>query len=184
MFLLFSESRRKNEKLFPDNHKIGCYLFFKYCIEKIICRGFGCPEWDYNTKEENLLKKHVTENHPFPSIFPKCPECDFYTKEENLLKNHVTENHPFPSIFEHFEMIKLPIFPNLLVWKRESNKDMLLGRLMWSLLYKKIPFNKTHRYSSSGKKVWQMSDQFGSFPCDICGLGFTTKIYLAWQFAI
>ena len=73
--------------------------FFKYCIEKIICSGFGCPECDYDTKEENLLNNHVTENHPLSSIFPKCPECDFDTKEENLLKNHVIENHPLPSIF-------------------------------------------------------------------------------------
>ena len=45
------------------------------------------------------MKKHVTENHPFPSIFPKCPECDFDTKEENLMENHFTGNHPFSSVF-------------------------------------------------------------------------------------
>ena len=46
-----------------------------------------------------MLKNHVTENHPFPSIFPKCPECDFDTKEENLMENHFTGNHPFSSVF-------------------------------------------------------------------------------------
>jgi uncharacterized C2H2 Zn-finger protein len=29
------------------------------------------------------------------SIFSECPECDFDTKEENLLEKHVTENHPY-----------------------------------------------------------------------------------------
>ena len=42
----------------------------KYCIEKIICSGFACPECDYDTKEENLLKNHVTENHPLTSTIP------------------------------------------------------------------------------------------------------------------
>ena len=48
--------------------------------------GFECPEWDCDTKQENLLKK-------------KCPECNFDTKEKNLLEDHFTENHPLSSVF-------------------------------------------------------------------------------------
>ena len=43
-------------------------------------------ECDFDTKEENLLENHFTENHSLSSVFLKRPVCDFDTKEENSCK--------------------------------------------------------------------------------------------------
>ena len=72
-------------------------------MAKKLSTSSECPECDFDTKQENLLTKHVTENHPYfqnvqsviltpkkkicwknmplkLSILSKCPECDFDTK--------------------------------------------------------------------------------------------------------
>ena len=77
-----------------------------------------CPECDFDTREENLLEKHVTENHTYfqnvqsviltlkkkivektchrkSSIFSECPECDFEPKKVNLLKKYVPQKSVF-----------------------------------------------------------------------------------------
>jgi hypothetical protein len=48
-------------------------------------------------QRRKFVKNHLIEDHPLSSIFLKSPECDFDTKEDNLLEIHFTENHPLSS---------------------------------------------------------------------------------------
>ena len=77
-----------------------------------------CPECDFDTKKENSLENHATENHPLSLVlfdkksvkkdfyFLKCPECDFYTREENSFENHATENHPLSLVLFEKQSVK------------------------------------------------------------------------------